>query len=65
MVETQSPRGGHIGRDTEGQSFHDMHEQVEEQVFHEDREVQSSNVDPELCIDEVEEKDMMRKRLVH
>ena len=42
-----------------------MQEQVEEQVFHSDREKQSSHVVPEMCIDEVTEGDMMRKHFVH
>ena len=33
MVETQSPRGGHFGREAEEQMSHDKQEQAAEQVF--------------------------------
>ena len=58
-----SPRGGRTGRDAEEQIFHDVQEQVDEQVFHEDREKQITRVVPQMCIDEVTEEDMMRKLL--
>ena len=42
-----------------------MQEQVDEQVFHEDREQKSSLGVQEMCIDEVSEEDMLHKLLVH
>ena len=45
--------------------FHDIQERVDEQVVDEGREKQIFNVIPEMSIDEVAAKDIMRKRFVH